>query len=213
MVIAGDRHHLLHLGVLPDKQVIHIAGIFRGAQSLGFQNQAMARHAVGAKPLGHLPRLGHLTHISGSGAAGDSDIGPWVLPRRVQSRVQPVYQLLLHGAVGIQGVAEHHNAQGIILRKAIVEGAAGIVRGSVALFPACHNFAPEGALLWVLSFQGVQAVRYLPGSVRLVIGVVSQKIVPVIHRFLCANPKNTAQQAENQGRRKASPAHHRPSRI
>ena len=71
------------------------------------------------QPLGHFPCFGGLLVFGGGAAAGAHDQGVGILFSAFEQHVQPFYQLVLHGAIGIQLEAQRHQAQFIRIRQAV----------------------------------------------------------------------------------------------
>ena len=163
MVVAGDHDEGIHLGILLGQDLVGVLGVAHGVGGLVLDDQAVFSQALLQEPCAHEAALGDIGVLLGGAAAGDDHVGIGVGVCDGEAGLQTTDQLLLHGAVGVQGEAQDDDGNGVVLGQALGHGADVDLHLGVDVGPVIHDLGPGLGLNGIDLGHGIQG----PQDVRL----------------------------------------------
>ena len=142
VVVAGDNGKLFHLRIFLQQNLAGELGILHGGLRPVLHQNAALIHTVFHEPCGHLIRLRQLRLAQSGAAAGDGDKGVGILLGAGESGFAPADQLLGHAPVRIELIAQHHDAETVILGRPVRQKVVIDLQVGVDEIPVVHHFTP-----------------------------------------------------------------------
>ena len=172
VIVAGYQGQMGDLRIIAGDNLMGILCILYCAVRLVLNDDPICCDALLYQPLGHSIGFRGSLIIFGSAAAGAENIGLGILLCRSQCCFQPAQQLLFHGAVIVQLVAQHHDTQRIVLGQTIRQNI-GIDRHFfIDIGPVFHDGCPCLCLFVVNFRQSINQAFHLCCGIIAVVNIV-----------------------------------------